>query len=354
MTCTGIIYSQLKYIDNRDMGFNSDNLLILSLNDDINDNYEAFKEELLSNPELTGITRTSEVPSSIYFIQRGISWEGKETEEGAAFGFAAVDPDYFDVMQIELLEGRSFSDEFASDSSAIMFNETAIKIMGLNEPTGKRFSLSNSINGNIIGVVKDFNALPLSYEIEPMLFIYYPNYFFVALIKMNGNNISDGIDFIKNTWEKYAPDFSFEPMFLKDSIKTEYGDKEKSAKIFGYFVILAIFITCLGLYGLASFIAEQKTKEIGIRKVLGASVSSIAGLFSREFLVWVIISFVLAIPVAIYIMDKWLQSFAYKTKMHWWIFLLAGFIAILIASITVSTQAIRAALKNPVDSIRHE
>ena len=354
MISTGIIYSQLKYMDTTDLGFDKKNIVVLNLNNEINNNYDNFKNEILSIPNVVNITLSSEVPSSINSIVRGITWEGKETEGGAAFGFAGVGPDFFETMKIEILEGRSFSDDFASDSNAVIFNQKAIEMINIEDPVGKRFKLDEEDFYNIIGIVKDFNAMPLNYEIEPMLFLYEKYYFNNIIIRINGNNVEKLLESLKKIWESYSPEFPFRCSFLEDSIKMAYGDKERTGQLFGYFVILAIFISCLGLFGLAAFIAEQKIKELGVRKVLGASGINIISIFSREFVKWVIISFVLATPVSIIIMKKWLQSFAYKTEMHWWIFLLAGMIAIIISVLTVSSQAIKALRRNPVDSLRHE
>ncbi|MFC2117136.1 ABC transporter permease [Bacteroidota bacterium] len=354
MISTGIIYSQLRFMDKTDLGFEKKDVVFLNLTKEISNNYDNFKNEILSFPDIVNVSRASEIPSNMYSIMRGITWEGKETDGGAAFGFAGVDPDFFTTMKIDIIIGRSFSDNFASDSNAIIFNQKAIDMTGLKNPIGKRINLGNDSWYNIIGVAKDFNAMPLNYEIEPMLFTYENRYFNNIIIRINSNEVKKSMLSIEKVWKSFSPEFPFRYTFLEDSIIREYGDKERSGKLFGYFVILAIIISCLGLFGLASFIAEQKIKELGIRKVLGASALNIITIFSSEFIKWVIISFALAIPVSILIMKKWLQSFAYKTEMHWWIFIVAGLLAIIISILTVSTQAIKSVRKNPVDSLRHE
>ncbi len=351
---TLIIYSQLEFIQNKEMGYNKDNILYFSLNRELRENYDALKIELLQNTDILNITKTSELPTEISSIIRGITWEGKETDEGAAFGFASVDYDYFETMNMEVVQGRAFSKKFPADSGNVIFNEKAIKVMGMESPVGKQFALDEENKGTIIGVLKDFHSLPLTYEIEPMIILMVPDYQRYMLVKIQSENIAGTIENIEASWAKFSPGFPFEYHFLDEDFDMLYRDEIRSGKIFGYFVILAIFISCLGLLGLSSFTAEQRTKEIGVRKVLGASVTNIVIILVKEFTKWVLYANLIAWPIAWFMMNNWLQNFAYKTDIGWWVFLLAGGIAFVIAVITISSQAIKAAVANPVKALKYE
>jgi len=352
---TIVIYTQLKYIQNKDLGFNKENVLCLPYSRGIRPNYLSFRNELLKNPDIINMGRTSETPIEIESIMRGIVWEGKETEEGAAFAFASIDYDYIETMKMDVVQGRAFSEDFPSDTINYIFNEKAIKIMGMEDPVGKRFLLDEeSEEGIIVGVVKDFNSLALNYEIEPLVFLIWDDSYRQLLIRISENNIINTIDYIEEVWEKFAPDNPFEYSFLDQNYYDLYKAERQAGEIFKYFVILAIFISGLGLFGLASFMTEQRTKEVGIRKVNGASVSSIFIVFSRDFIKWIIIAFVFSCPVAWFIMNKWLQNFVYKTNISMWIFIFTGFLISAVALLTVSYQAFTAARKNPAESLRYE
>jgi putative ABC transport system permease protein len=354
MIATGIIYSQMKYIQNKDTGFDKENLVYLSLNQEFNQHYDNVKNELLQNPDILGVTRSSSLPSEIWSIVRGIVWEGKQTEEGAAFSFAAVDYDFFEMLDMKMADGRGFSKEFPSDSINYVFNEKAIKIMSMESPVGKRFALNEDETGTIIGVVKDFHSLPLNYEIEPLMVLWAPDYYRYALVKISGNDIKNTIAYLEKTWNKFAPDYPFEYHFLDERFEKVYRDERCAEKLIGYFVILTVGISCLGLFGLALFTAEQRTKEIGVRKVLGATVSGIVRLLSKEFMILVVIANGVAFPIAYYVMNRWLSEFAYRTNIRIEVFLLAAFLSLSIALSTVIFQSLKAALANPVDSLRNE
>ena len=353
---TGIIYSQLKYINNKDLGYNKDNVVYLPIVKDIKNNYAAFKRELLQHNGITNVARASELPTDTWAIMRGITWEGKASDEGAAFGVAAIDADYIETAGIEMADGRPFSEKFPADSANYIFNQKAIEVMGLKDPVGKRFVLDeeDGQEGTIVGVVKNFNFLPLTYDIEPMIMLIYPGFFRKIIIRIKGENISNSIKHIEEVWKTFAPDFPCEYHFLDKRFERLYTDERRASQIFSYFGVIAILISCLGLFGLASFTAEQRTKEIGVRKTLGASVSSVILLLNKDFTKWVLISNVIAWPIAYYAMSKWLQNFAYHTKIGIEIFLLSAVIALIIAVSTVSFQSIKAAFANPVDSLRYE
>ena len=355
MICTGIIYSQLKFIQRKDLGFKKDNIVYTVMNAEMRDKYESVKSELVRQPEISGVTKSSSLPSEIWSIMRGLTWEGKETDEGAAFAFASIGYDYFETLGMEMVQGRSFSKKFPSDSNNYIFNEKAIEVMGMDDPVGRPFGADDSEDaGQIIGVVKDFHFLPVTYEIEPLIMVMDPDYDRYLLINTHSEDIQNTMSKIEKIWANFFPEYPFEFQFLDEQYDMIYRNETRLGKIFGYFVILTIFISCLGLFGLASFTAEQRTKEIGIRKVHGASTSNIVFILSKEFAKWVLLANIAAWPIAYFAMNNWLSNFAYRTEIGIGIFILSGCLALLIALLTVSSQAIRAATANPVDVLKYE
>jgi len=354
MIGTGIIYSQLEYIQNKNLGFDKNNIIYLAQNRKLNNNFDIIKRELLAHPNILSITRASEPPTETWSIVRGITWEGKETQEGAAFAFAAVDYDYFETFDMDIVAGRSFSKRHPIDSVNYIFNQKAIAVMDLKAPIGKNFSLDEDEDGSIIGVVDDFHFLPFTYEIEPMILTMNPDYYRYMLIKIDSRNIESSLNHLESVWNKILPEFPFEYNFLDDQFDDIYKTEQRSGQIFSYFVILAIFISCLGLFGLASFTVEQRTKEMGIHKVLGASVLDVLYLLAKDFARWILLANLIAWPVAWYAMNTWLENFIYRTDIDILIFIVSGVLALLIAMITISSQAIKAAISNPIDSLNYE
>ena len=264
-----------------------------------------------------------------------------------------ADEDYAKTFQLELKEGRFFSSEFSTDNTAIVINEEAAKIMGFKNPVGEILTTPQmDRNLNIIGVVKDFHFKSLHHRIEPLIMqIGACNTFY---IKMKPDKITSTVEFIKKTFKSFNHPNPIDFHFLDDDYDNLYRTEQRMGKIFGYFSFLAIIISCLGLIGLSSFMTERRTKEIGIRKVNGAKSIEIFFLLSGEYIIWVMISIIIACPIAWYAMNKWLQNFAYRINISWWVFALAGVIALLIALLTVSFQSYRAASKNPVEALRYE
>jgi putative ABC transport system permease protein len=258
---------------------------------------------------------------------------------------------------MQIIKGRNFSKDFGSDSSGVVINETTAKLLGYPDPLGKKiYKLDNNnkpISYNIIGVVKNFNYESLRQDIGPLCFLLGQNNG-LAMFKINTGNINNLVSQVENKWKTMAPGMPFSYRFLDESFNDMYRSEQRVGKIVLVFSVLAILIACLGLFGLATFIAEQRTKEIGIRKVLGASVTGIVQLLSKDFVKLVLIAFIIAAPVGWYFMHRWLQDFVYRINVSWWIFLLAAGLAIFIALATVSFQAIKTALMNPVKSLRTE
>jgi putative ABC transport system permease protein len=351
---TAVIYRQLRFVQNTDLGFDQKDVVYLRMNDKVKENYDAFRTELMRLPEVAGVARASELPMEIWSITRGVTWEGQDTPGGAAFGFAAVDHDTLDLMGMTITAGRSFSREFPADKDNFILNEKAIEVMKMKDPVGKPFRLSEDSKGTIVGVVKDFHSLPLTYAIEPLVIVMDPDYYRVVLVRVRPGAGKTAMARIETAWKAMAPGYPFEYRFVDDRFGLNYAQELRAGKVFGYFVVIAVFISCLGLLGLASFTAEQRTKEIGIRKTLGASTSGVVTLLTKQFLKWVALSNVVAWPVAYFAMRGWLNHFAYRARIGLPVFVLAGGLALVVALLTVSFQAVKAARANPVDSLKYE
>lgn len=267
--------------------------------------------------------------------------------------FSSVDYDYLETFKMEMAAGRFFSPEHQTDNQAVVLNEAAVRAMGLESPVGKRFR-AFGIDGPIIGIVKDFNYKSLHIEIEPLFLAIRPRYFNYACVRVNAADSGGAIKAMEEAWKTFSPAFPFEYSFLNAQIDNLYKAEKRMGGVFNSFTALAVFIACLGLFGMASFAAERRTKEIGIRKVLGASVPGVVALLSKESAKMVLISNIIAWPVAFFAMNGWLKSFAYRTKIGLWIFFAAAAAALIIAVLTVSYQAVKSALANPASSIRYE
>jgi putative ABC transport system permease protein len=265
-----------------------------------------------------------------------------------------VDPDFVKTIGLNVVEGRDFSWDLESDKNkAVIINETAARNFGLKDPIGFEIKVLN-YKARIIGVIKDFHNESFRSNISSLVMWYVPGYSYNLSIRMNGNNIPGTINYIREQWEKFAPDIPFEFQFLDKKYDALYKEEDKLSLVIGYFSVVAILIACLGLFGLASFITQNRTKEIGIRKVNGARVSEILAMLNTDFVKSVLIAFPLAAPIGWCAMHKWLEGYAYKTEMSWWIFVLSGSLALCVALLTVSWQSWRAATRNPVEALRYE
>jgi len=351
--CSIVLQRQMNYIRNKDLGFNRSYVLRLPMNEEIQSHYDAFKQSLLENSDVLSVTSASNVPLSIGNINP-VYWEGRGPDQYEVINFTAVDYDYFKTFQMEFTEGRSFSRDFTTDEQNYIINEAAVRFTGLESPLGKLFSIWRR-EGRIIGVVKDFHSRSLHDEIRPVVFTLttnWPhNYIFV---RMNPERVQSALRAVEATWKQFAAVYPFEFDFLDDIFNRQYQTDQRMERIINDFTFLAIFISCLGLFGLASYMAERRTKEIGIRKVLGASVSGVVLMLSRDFTKWVLAANVIALPIAWYIASRWMQNYAYRISISWWVYLLSGSLALTIALLTVGYQSLRSALANPADSIRYE
>ena len=308
---------------------------------------------MLEDPRIINVCRCSNTPSSFWGIIRGIEWEGKPDEDTESFAFASVDYDFIETIGLELTHGRNFSRDFALDTNCIIINQKAMDYMGIDDLDGRQI-LFDDEGSDIIGVVRDFNSLPLTHDIEPLIMIILPEYYYFTMIRLAPGNLDETISFVESAWKQLVPDIPFEYHFLDERIEHQYRNESRMAKLSGWFTMLAILITCIGLFGISSHTAQQKTKEIGVRKVFGASAGLIVKRFQFIFLKWVIISSLIAWPVSWYFIKNWLENFAFRIPIHIWVFGLSTLIGFAIALVTVSYQSLVAANRNPVDTLRYE
>ncbi|MCH8128087.1 ABC transporter permease [candidate division KSB1 bacterium] len=365
---TAIVYNQLQYARNLKIGFDKEHLVLLqNIPQTMRQHYDQFRTDLLSNPKIINAAASSRVPPGRLQSSLGTRPEGVPEDQRRGMQTVWTDFDFIESMGFELASGRSFSRDFTTDaSSAFILNEAAVKSIGWTNETaiGKSFGSSEirdwdsgqweQKDGYVIGVLKDFYFESLRQEIIPTVYFISPYMAWNYVIRIQPGDIQETLDFIEQKWLALNPDLPFLYTFVDDNFESLYRAEEQQGKIFGVFAILAIFVACLGLVGLASFTAEQRTKEVGIRKVLGASVSNIILLMSKEFTWLVLFAFIVAAPFAWYVMDQWLQEFAYHVPLGLGTFFLAGLISILIAWLTVSYQATKIALTNPVNALHYE
>jgi len=355
--CTFVVFSQLKFIRNRNLGFKKDQVLILLLrNPEIRQNfqnYTSFKNELTKYSKISNLALSTPLPNEMS-MGNGINWEGNNLKDLRRIHLTSVDYNFIDLYEMEIVKGRNFSRDFSTDEqNAYILNESAAKELEFDDPIGKRITV-NETEGEIIGIVKDFHSNSLHQKIEPVAFRLRPWNVFYLSVKISAFDIPETVAYIEETWKKFSPDKPVEYFFLDDQIDRMYRDERRLGQIFNYFTFLAIFIACLGLYGLVSYSAERKTREIGIRKVLGAGISNIAVILSKEFLLILVFANIIAWPIAWFTMNRWLQNFAYRVNLEFWIFGFSGILVISIAFISISYQIIRAAHANPADSLRTE
>jgi putative ABC transport system permease protein len=358
---TAIVYNQVQFMQNKNLGFDRENIMYIPIKENIGKRYETVKNELLQNPNIISVSAKDCVPTTHTNRTLGIHWEGKRPDQDKiATETLKIDYDYFKTLGLKIVEGRDFSKEFATDAtSAFILNEEAIKRMEIQGPViGKEFTLYQQ-KGAIIGILRDAYFKSLHKEIEPQVYHILTDMTDVGsegvvLIRITGKDIPQTISSIERIWSRVNPNAPFEYNFLDKTYNNLYKTEIRIGTILNYFTILAIFISCLGMFGLASFAAERRTKEIGVRKVLGASVSGIVALISKDFIKWVLIANFIAWPIAYIFMNKWLQNFAYRTNIGILTFLFAGMVALCIALLTVSYQSIKAAVANPVESLRYE
>ena len=360
---TAIVFQQLHYIQNKSLGFSKEQVVTLRNDNGLNKNYEAFRNELRQNAFIKDATRSSRIPGGRLLDEQGASTESGDSLRPVAadIKFLAADYDFVTTYGIPMAAGRNFSREYATDTTSFLLNEAATRVLGLRSPqeaVGKNFKYADT-KGKVIGVIADFHFESLHQSIVPLILVMPAagqagDLYSRISIKIAGNNPTAAIAHIEKTWKKFLPETPFEYTFLDENFDKLYRSEQRQGILFTSFACIAIFIACLGLLGLSAFAITQRIKEIGIRKVLGASVGGIVGLLSKDFLKLVAIAAIIAFPVAWYVMHNWLRDFAYRISIQWWVFLVAGVLASAVALITISLQAIKAAVANPVKSLRSE
>lgn len=353
---TLIVGLQLNYVHEKELGYEKEHVFSFDIKE-IGRNYETAKAELLKQPGVLEISSSENPIVNLDLTTGDTEWDGKDPKHGFMIHPLTVDEDFLSLFQIELIAGQGFTGA-ASDSSHYILNETAVREAGITDPVGKRFSLWDT-EGTIIGVTKDFHFASLKEKIEPVIFQYRPANSILyenskMYVKTNGEDAAKAIAAAGKLWNRYNPAFPFEYRFLDETYDSLYKSEQRTGALFNIFATVAIFISCLGLFGLATYTAQVKVKEVGIRKVLGASVISVVTLLSKDFVRLVLVAVVIATPLAWYAMNRWLQDFAYRIEMEWWMFALAGLLAVMIALLTMSFQSIKAALTNPVKSLRSD
>ncbi len=354
---TIIVFRQIQFAKDRPVGYSREGLITIGMNTPElygKGKYDLIRNDLLATGVVDNMAESSSPPTNIYSNNIGFSWEGKDPNSLPLFGTVGVTQDFGKTIAWQIKEGRDFSRAFATDSSAMILNETAVKLTGLKNIVGQTIRWDTTPH-HVVGVIKDMIMESPYTPVKPTIFLMAPGWAGTITIRIKPSvPLRTGLAKIESVFKKYDPGSPFDYKFTDQEYAKKFSDEERIGNLATFFAVLAIFISCLGLFGLASFVAEQRTKEIGIRKVLGASLPSIWRMLSKEFVVLVIISCLIAIPLAWYYLHQWLQKYEYRTEISWWVFILAASGAMVITLLTVSFQAIKAAVANPVKSLRTE
>ncbi|MGL6269091.1 MAG: ABC transporter permease, partial [Chitinophagaceae bacterium] len=351
---TIVVYQQIQHAKNRPVGYARESLIWTSSNEALHGKFEALRNELKGNNLIVEMTESTSPTTDVWSTNGGFNWEGKDPNQGVDFPNSGVTYEFGKVINWEIKEGRDFSRDFATDSSAFILNESAVKFIGFKEPIGQTITW-NDRPYKVIGVVKDMLVQSPYQPIRASMYHLSLEQENTMIMKINPKMAaSEAVNKIETVFKKYDPGTAMAFQFVDEDFARKFGDEERIGKLASVFAILAIFISCLGLFGLASFVAEQRTKEIGIRKVVGATIFNLWTLLSKDFVLLVVIACMLAVPLAWYGMNQWLQKYDYRTSIEWWIFAFAILGALAITLLTVSYQAVKAALANPVKSLRTE
>jgi putative ABC transport system permease protein len=349
-----VIKSQMSFIKNKNLGLTSDQVVVIPIYQaQVKPKYELFKMEILTNPTILNASAVAYYPGTQGFNQNAW-WEGlAESDNSNHMDWIPVDQDFISTLKIKLVKGEFFPKNISRKGPVVyVLNQLAVKKIGWNDPIGKQFDIIGK--GIVIGVVKDFNFKSLHNELKPVALTYYPEQFDNLMIKISTENIPSTLDFLKKKWESLFPQYAFEFTFLNDDFQKMYKKETTTALIITYISLMALFVSCIGLFGLVLFTIDSRMKEIGLRKVVGSTSGGIVIMLNLEFIKWILVSFLIACPIIIYSMQKWLQYFAYRINLSWWIFAFAGIITIIISLLTVSWHTWNIASKNPVECLRHD
>jgi putative ABC transport system permease protein len=351
---TIIVYRQIQFAKNRPIGYKNAGLIQVGNTDAIKNSYSAFRDDLLKTGAVYEISESSSPTTAIWGNRDDFTWEGKNPQLLPLIGLVSCTQEFGKTIGWKIIEGRDFSTDFKTDSSAVILNEAAMKLTGLKNIIGKIITDENNNRLHVIGVAGDLIMESPYSEIKPTFFVLGKDLRLVNIKLMPSVRIPDALSKTQKVFKAYNPEIPFDYKFADNEYAKKFHDEVRIGKLSTFFALLAIMISCLGLFGLVSFVAEQRTREIGIRKVLGASISGVAALLSKDFLKLVTIAIVIASPLAWYFMNEWLQNYSYRISIDWWVFIAAGSLAIIIAVITIGFQAIKAAIANPVKSLRTE
>lgn len=350
---TLIVRNQLNFLHEKQLGFDQEHMLVIKRATALRNNYEAFQDQLRRLPGVVEVATAQGLPGdefdSSFFVP-----EQPSNYEATSLTYSFVNADFLDALKIKVVAGRDFSTDMLTDSSACLINKAAAEKLGWDEPLGKTLSYGGYDERRIIGVVEDYSFRSLHHEVEPIVLLLSKWKLPKMAIRLRPGNVEAQVAAIQALWQDLAPQAPLEYSFLDQDFQQLYQSETRMAQVFGIFSLLAVFIACLGLFGLAAFLTQQRTKEIGIRKILGASTASLVGLLSKDFLKLVIIALIIASPLAWYLMNAWLEDFAYRIDIQWWVFVLAAVLAMGIAFLTVSFQSVKAAWTDPVESLRSE
>lgn len=350
---TLVVYAQLQFIRSKDLGYSKENVVKIPR---ISDDYASFKNELLAQAGIVNVSASNQHPAYVENSTSGIDWEGKNEDETVLIHTLITDFDFLETMGMKIKTGRSFSKDHPTDSLAVVLNEEAVRVMGFKDPIGQKLEVGEPQSYTVIGVVDDFHFKSIHQKIEPLAIIiaFKLDNLSYTLVRVQPGDPQQTVATLEHTWKKFNPEREFVYTFLDKDFDDLYSAEERTGTLFKYFSGLAILISCLGLFGLASYTLEQRTKEFGVKKVFGASILQLFASASMGFVVLVFIAFIISIPISWYFIKQWLDEFAYHTALSYAYFLWSGLIAIVIALITVGYQAIKSARLNPVDSLRHE
>jgi putative ABC transport system permease protein len=347
-------------MQNKKLGYDKNQVLVINDTYTLGNNVEAFKQQLLRDSRIVNATKSDNVPGNSDHIGGTVIYAKDIADKGAhaeiSTGIYWIENSFIPTLGMQLAKGRNFYPSGPADSASIIINEAAVRDLGFGDvdPIGKTIIRSGQRHYTIVGVVKDFHYTSAKQKIAPLMMIASNNSRGVLIARIKTTDVHHLINDIKAKWNGYSASAPFSYYFLDDQFASLYKTEEQTGQIFTSFSVIAIIIACLGLFGLAAFMIRQRVKEIGIRKVLGASTTSITAMLSKEFLKLILIASLISFPLTWYAMNKWLQDFAYRVTIEWWVFILAAVIALLVAAITISFQSVKAALANPVNSLRSE
>jgi hypothetical protein len=349
-----VITRQTDYIQNKNLGYDRENVLYIPIEGNLIKKYSVFREEALRLPGVKFVDRSSQFPHSMSFKLDAVQWDGRDQSSVINFVLSSVGYDFVKLMNLDVVKGRGFNRDVKTDSLGFLVNEEAIRQMGFEDPIGKQISVFGK-KGTIVGVLRDYHTNTLHQAIDPLVLdVKEFLEFGTILVRTEKGKTKEAIEGLEELYSEINPEHAFNYSFMDDRYGQLYKSEQVVSKLSNVFAVLAMAISCMGLLGLAMFSAEQRRKELSIRKVLGATVGSIVMKFSKDFFKLVVLALFIAVPLAWFMMNGWLQQFAYKIDLAWWMFALAGLIVILISMLTISVQAIKSAFENPVKNLRSE